>query len=159
MRNGPERSHKSGPAFSKSGVRRVAGSGLRCVMENQVINARTVLAVNDLAVSVAYFIDKLGFERDFAVPGWEFLSFGNFQVILGEFPDAMPARDLGEHAFTAYARVRDVDALYADLKARGADFAEEPPYTEPWGMREILVVTPDGHTIKYGQTVRPDGDE
>ena len=125
-------------------------------MENQVINARTVLAVNDLAISAAYFIDKLGFERDFAVPGWEFLSFGNFQVILGEFPDEMPARDLGQHAFTAYARVRDVDALYADLKARGADFAEEPPYTEPWGMREILVVTPDGHKIKYGQIVQPD---
>jgi len=85
-------------------------------MENQVINARTVLAVNDLAISAAYFIDKLGFERDFAFPGWDFLSFGKSQVILGEFPGAMPARDLGEHAFAAYARVRDVDSLYADLR-------------------------------------------
>jgi len=126
-------------------------------MEKQVINARTVLAVNDLAVSAAYFIDKLGFERDFAVPGWEFLSFGNFQVILSVFPDAIPARDLGDHAFAAYARVRDVDALYADLKARGADFAQEPPYTEPWGMRQFSVLTPDGHKIAYGQTVGPDG--
>ena len=128
-------------------------------MENQVINARTVLAVNDLAVSAAYFIDKLGFERDFAVPGWAFLSFGNFQVILGEWPDAMPARDTGDHSFVAYARVRDVDALYADLKARGAIFGEEPPHTLPWGMREFLVVTPDGHRIRYGQTVGPDGDD
>ena len=124
-------------------------------MEKQVINARPVLVVNDLAVSAAYFIDKLGFERDFAVPGREFLSFGNFQVILHEFPDAMPARATGAHAFAAYARVRDVDALYADLKARGADFGEEP-HSWPWGMREFLVVTPDGHRIRYGQTVGPD---
>jgi hypothetical protein len=55
--------------------------------------------------------------------------------------------------------VRDVFSISADIKARGAVFSEEPPYTEPWGMREILVVTPDGHTIKYGQTVGPDGDE
>ncbi len=128
-------------------------------MKNQVINARTVLAVNDLAISAAYFIDKLGFERDFGVPGWEFLSFGNFQVILGEFPDALPARDTGAHSNAAYARVRDVDTLYADLKARGALFGEEPPHTLPWGMREFLVVTPDGHRIRYGQTVGPDGDE
>jgi len=128
-------------------------------MEKQVINARPVLAVNDLAISAAYFIDKLGFERDFAVPGREFLSFGNFQIILCEFPDAMPARDTGAHSYAAYARVRDVDALYADLKARGANFGEEPPHDWPWGMREILVVTPDGHRIRYGQTVGPDSDE
>lgn len=124
-------------------------------MKNQVINARTVLAVSDLAISAAYFIDKLGFERDFAVPRPEFVSFGNFEVIPVESRDAMPACDTGAHAFAAYARVRDVDSLYADLKSRGADFVEEPPRTWPWGMREILVITPDGHTIRFGQTSDP----
>jgi len=128
-------------------------------MKDQIINSRHVFTVHDLAVSVAYFIDKLGFERDFGVPGWEFLSFGNLQVILCVFPDEMPARDLGQHAFAVYARVRDVDALYADLEARGADFADGPPYTEPWGVRQFVVVTPDGHKIGYAQQVRPHGDE
>ncbi|HLA95345.1 MAG TPA: hypothetical protein VK612_06470 [Pyrinomonadaceae bacterium] len=61
-------------------------------MIRKVVHTRHVLAVKDLSVSAAYFIDKLGFDLDFTVPGWEFLSFGDFKVMLGECPDAMWAQ-------------------------------------------------------------------
>jgi hypothetical protein len=57
--------------------------------ERKVVHTRHVLAVKDLAIEAAYYIDKLGFERDFTAPGWEFLSFGDFKVMLGECADEM----------------------------------------------------------------------
>jgi len=63
--------------------------------ERRVIHTRHVLSVKDLAVEAAYYIDKLGFERDFTAPGWEFLSFGTFKVMLGECADEMTAEATG----------------------------------------------------------------
>ena len=52
--------------------------------ERKVVHTRHVLAVKDLKVAADHFVDKLGFDRDFTAPGWEFLSFGIFKVMLGE---------------------------------------------------------------------------
>lgn len=114
-----------------------------------VVHTRHVLAVRNLAVSAGYFRDQLGFARDFTVPGWEFLSLGGFKVMLGECADAMPARDTGDHSYFAHVLVDDVDALAADLRARGADLLWGPK-DQPWGLREVGVVTPDGHRIVFG---------
>jgi hypothetical protein len=37
--------------------------------QRKLIHSRHVLAVKDLTVSAAYFVDKLGFDRDFTAPG------------------------------------------------------------------------------------------
>src|SRR5436190_198255 len=63
--------------------------------DRTVVRTRHVLAVKDLAVEAAYYIDKLGFERDFTAPGWEFLSFGDFKVMLGECADDLSAVQRG----------------------------------------------------------------
>lgn len=52
--------------------------------ERKVVHTRHVLAAKDLKIETDYYIDKLGFDRDFTAPGWEFLSFGDFKVMLGE---------------------------------------------------------------------------
>ena len=107
-----------------------------------------------MADSASYFIDKLGFERDFTVPGWEFLSFGDFKVMLGECSDAMWARDTGDHSYFAYALVENVDKVYDEFKSNGADFIQSPPADKPWGLREFGVITPDGHRIMFGQEIQ-----
>ena len=122
--------------------------------ERKVIHTRHVLAVKNLADSASYFIDKLGFERDFTVPGWEFLSFGDFKVMLGECSDAMWARDTGDHSYFAYALVENVDKVYDEFKSNGADFIQSPPADKPWGLREFGVITPDGHRIMFGQEIQ-----
>lgn len=48
--------------------------------------------------------------------------------------------------------MRDVDAVYAELKARGAN-APKPPETWPYGMRDFDVFDPDGNQITYGMGV------
>jgi uncharacterized glyoxalase superfamily protein PhnB len=118
----------------------------------QVIHTRHVLAVQDLGVSGPYFMEVLGFQRDFEVEGWEFLSLGNFKVMLGECRDAMPAHQTGDHSYFAHVLVEDVDALYRAYQERGAVFLF-PAEDKPWGLREFGVRTPDGHRMVFGQPI------
>ncbi|HEX2640809.1 MAG TPA: VOC family protein [Pyrinomonadaceae bacterium] len=121
--------------------------------ERKVVHTRHVLAVKDLAVSAEYFVDKLGFDRDFTAPGWEFLSFGIFKVMLGECTDAMWARETGDHSYFAHVFVENVDEVFAEFKSNGAELTSAPT-NKPWGLREFGVSTPDGHRIVFGQQIR-----
>lgn len=121
-------------------------------MERKVVHTRHVLAVRDLAVSAAYFKENLGFDLDFVVPGWEFLSFGDFKVMLGECSDALWARETGDHSYFAHVLVENVDEVYAEFTNRGAKIIS-PIEDKPWEIREFCVVTPDGHRIVYGQLI------
>jgi aspartate racemase len=114
---------------------------------------RSVLAVRDLRASTAYYVDVLGFTRDFGdgTDGWSFLSRDGFKVMLGECPDA---RDMGNHSWFAYITVGGIDALHRELVERGATVIAGP-VTEPWGMREFGIRTPDGHRIRFGEPVEP----
>jgi uncharacterized glyoxalase superfamily protein PhnB len=51
---------------------------------------------------------------------------------------------------SAYVYVDDADALYADLRAKGADVQGEP-VSQPWGLREFLVLDLEGNRITFGQ--------
>lgn len=117
---------------------------------------RCVLAVRDLAASTQFYTSVLGFTRDFGdgSDGWSFLSRGEFRVMLGECPDAMPAGELGDHSWFAYVTVEDIDALAAELLGKGTELLT-PLATKPWGMREFTLRTPDGHRIAFGQPVAP----
>ena len=118
----------------------------------KIVHTRHVLAVKDLAVETAYYIDKLGFDRDFTAPGWEFLSFGEFKVMLGECADEMTAEATGNHSWFAHALIENVNEVYAELIERGANILS-PIADQPWGIREFSIVTPDGHRIVYGQLI------
>ncbi len=120
--------------------------------ERKVVHTRHVLAVKDLKLETSYFIDKLGFERDFTAPGWEFLSFGDFKVMLGECADEMTAEATGNHSWFAHALVENVDDVYQELLDRGAKILS-PIADKPWGIRDFTVVTPDGHRIVFGQLI------
>ena len=119
-----------------------------------VIHTRHVLAVKDLEVSTRYFREQLGFQRDFTVPGWEFLSLGGFRVMLGECRDAMAASATGDHSYFAHVLVKEVDDLFHVCQQRGATILF-PVADKPWGLREFGVVTPDGHRICFGQEMDP----
>ncbi len=120
--------------------------------ERKVVHTRHVLAVKDLKLETSYYIDKLGFERDFTAPGWEFLSFGDFKVMLRECADEMTAEATGNHSWFAHAVVENVDEVYQELLDRGAKILS-PIADKPWGIRDFTVVTPDGHRIVWGQLV------
>ena len=118
----------------------------------KVVHTRHVLAVKDVRVEANYYIDKLGFVRDFTAPGWEFLSFGDFKVMLGECADEMTAEETGNHSWFAHALIENVDEVYAEFTDRGAQILS-PIGNRPWGIRDFSVVTPDGHRMTFGQLI------
>ena len=120
--------------------------------DRKVVQTRHVLAVRDLRVAADYFKDKLAFEIDFTAPGWEFLSFGEFKVMLGECSEEMTAEESGNHSYFAHVLVENVDELFIEFKENGVEFTQTVA-NKPWGLREFSVRTPDGHRLTYGQLI------
>ncbi len=121
-------------------------------MTRKVVHTRHVLAVKDLTAAADYFKSKLGFDLDFTSPGWEFLSFGDFKVMLGECSDEMTAEATGNHSWFAHCLVENVDEVYAEFNERGAAILSRIA-NKPWGIRDFTVITPDGHRIVFGQVI------
>ncbi len=119
---------------------------------SRLTDTRSVLAVRDLDVSTRFYIDVLGFSRDFGdgSDGWSFLSRDAFKVMLGHCPDAVPASEVGDHSWFVFVLVQGVDDLHREVAGKGATILSAPK-TEPWGLREFVIRTPDGHRIKFGE--------
>jgi uncharacterized glyoxalase superfamily protein PhnB len=116
----------------------------------ELTHMRSVLAVKDLPVSIVFYCEKLGFTIDFEVDGWCFLSRDGIQLMLGHCPDEVPASQINDHAYFAYIGVQGIDELHEEFRTRGLTSLPAPE-SKPWGMREFMVTTPDGHRIMFGQ--------
>ena len=109
--------------------------------------------MRDLKVSTRYYVDVLGFSKDpIDADGWSFLTRDNFRVMLGECRNEKPASELGDHSYFAYWNVDDVDQFYQEISAKGALVASAPS-NKPWGLREFVLRTPDGHRITCGGVI------
>lgn len=119
----------------------------------QIQRSNFVLAVPDVVASARYYQDVLGFTvHDMGDEGWRMLIRDSCCIMIGDCPNAIPPRELGDHSYFAYLVVADIDALHAEFQGKGAQIPC-PPVTEAWGMREFSVQTPDGHRIMFGQRV------
>ena len=105
-----------------------------------------------LARSVRFYVDQLGFEEDFQVEGWAFLSRGACQLRLGHCPDAVPMSKAQDHSWFAYLHVDDAQAMYREVLEKGVEIWL-PLADRPWGQREFAIVTPDGHRLVVGQVL------
>lgn len=113
-----------------------------------------VLAVHDLAAETTYFIDVLGFSREWRDPGnWEGLIRDGVRVHLGRCPGSIPAAELGDHSYFGYFATEDVDALASEFFAAGAAISS-PPADKPWGWREMAIATPEGHRMMFAQRLK-----
>jgi catechol 2,3-dioxygenase-like lactoylglutathione lyase family enzyme len=116
----------------------------------EITGSTFVLAVNDLNASTRFYVDKLGFDIDFEVPGWSFLSRGACWLRIGDCPDAVPMSKAQDHSWFAYLHVTDAAGLFRSLQSAGVEIWH-PLKDTPWGMREFAIVTPDGHRIVFGE--------
>jgi hypothetical protein len=96
--------------------------------------------VNSLAVSLDYYLTKLGFRKNWEWPGFASVSRGKATIFLCEGGQGRPGMWMSIF-------LDDVDALYAEYKERGAMIVE-PPMNFPRGHRELLVTDPDGHRLR-----------
>lgn len=117
-----------------------------------ILRNHYVLAVPDMKATARFFKDILGFEEVFHGGGWIFMERDRCRIMLGECPDAIAPKDLGDHSYFAYWVVDDVDAYCAEIRARAPGMTLEPQ-DQPWGMREVSIKTPDGHRLHLGQDI------
>lgn len=113
--------------------------------------------VPDLDAAVRFFRDLLGFEvhvyrdADYAYVEREGCAVRLRQNI-GD--DGAPP---GNRRFAYYIDVRDVDALYAELKPKLDALPKgdvHGPADKPYGQRELLILAPDGNVFAFGHVIR-----
>lgn len=81
------------------------------------------MAVKDLPRAVAFYRDQLGLEFLFQVPpGLAFFNCDGVRLMIEVPPD----KEFAHPGSILYFTVADIDASYAELKARGVDFRDEP---------------------------------
>lgn len=114
-----------------------------------------VLLVADLDVAVAYYRDRLGFRC--AVyghpPNFAVVDRDEATILLALADDPgrlVPHWHIVDKMWNAFIRVDDVDAIYEEVRQRGAGI-DYGPYDAPSGFREFGVQDPDGHDIAFGQ--------
>ena len=116
-----------------------------------------VLLVADLRRSVDYFSNGLGFEcHVFGDPpnfGTAVRDAAVILIALSDQPERLvPHWQIVDKMWDAYIRVDDVEAVYAEVKLRGASI-DYTIYNAPHGFREFGVQDPDGHDIAFGQRI------
>ncbi len=118
-----------------------------------------ILAVRDVAASADFYKSKLGFTLDFSMPGpdgtpvFAGVSLGSSPFGLGLDPEL---QDRGRGVvFMVYVPDEvDLDAYYADVKARGTEIAQEIA-DQYWGDRTFRVLDPDGYVVDLCKTTKP----
>ena len=111
----------------------------------------TILAVEDLGISRRFYMDQMGFEEYLRTGGWSFLKRGSLRLRIGHCPGIVPISKCKDHSLIVQAVVDDVDAVHAELKAKGVDVSA--PENKPWGQREFGVLTLDGHRFMFSQSL------
>jgi len=117
-------------------------------------DATAILTVSDIAGSLAYYRDVLGFAVTF--------QYGEPTYYAGLCRDNVSLHLRAGKAKTHWIPgngaiaifVKDVDARYRELIARGAK-APKPPQNYAYGMRDFIVSDPDGNELTFGMEAKP----
>jgi catechol 2,3-dioxygenase-like lactoylglutathione lyase family enzyme len=102
------------------------------------------LPLDDVPAGVAYYRDVLGFSVNYQQHDLGVMDRDGVRLLL----IARTGRHTG--IGSAYVYVENADALYAELRAKGAN-VEAEPVSRPWGLREFRVFDPEGNEITFGQ--------
>ncbi len=106
------------------------------------------LPVSDVARSVAFYSDQLGFTVEVVTQGFALLRRGEGTI-------GLMRSDLSSWSAEARNKVHlelstdDLDGLYAELLAKGVAFAK-PPHDTPW-ERSLAMRDPDGYRVEIQQ--------
>jgi len=113
-----------------------------------MVGAATVFVVADIAKSAKHYRDVLGFTITFeyGTPTF-YVCLCRDEVALHLLSASQTRRLPGNGGICAF--VRDVDAVHAELAARGARIAK-PPQDYDYDMRDFDLVDPDGNQLTFG---------
>lgn len=111
--------------------------------------------VPDLDQALAFFTDVLGFRVCVRMDDYAYIERDaiGIRLLQNHGADGAPP---GNRRFAYYIDVRDVDALYAELKPKLDTLPQgdvHGPADKSYGQRELLVLAPDGNLLAFGQAI------
>jgi predicted enzyme related to lactoylglutathione lyase len=107
-----------------------------------------ILSVKDMAVSLRYYVDVLGFKNaDWGDGTFTSVNRDTAGIYLCQGGQGRPGT-------WVWIGVEDVAALYEEYKASGARIRCAPE-NFPWAY-EMKVEDPDGHVLRFGSDPRSD---
>jgi uncharacterized glyoxalase superfamily protein PhnB len=116
-----------------------------------------LLMVKEMARSIAFYRDGLGFEIAGEAKGdegevfWCRVARGGASVMLQQAcAEDGPVEGRGR-GVALYVMCEDVDALYAEWKKRGVRM--NAPTAAPYGMKQLKVQEPDGYDLWFESPV------
>lgn len=110
---------------------------------NDFEEATPILNVKDIAASIEYYVNKLGFEKKWDwgdPPTFASVGRGKVEIFLCQGAQGQPGMWMSIF-------MKDVDALYEEYKKSDA-IIREPPVNFPWETREMLVEDLDEHRFR-----------
>ncbi len=129
---------------------------------------RPILCVANVARSIAYYVESLGFrigwrwsdtEQRFLEPQeagestFALVCRGQVQFMLSQNSQGAAGVWLHLDVLTA----EQIDSLHSEWLSGGAVIVE-PPALRPWGMYEMRVRDLDGHMLRVSATPRKEGE-
>ena len=116
-----------------------------------------ILLVRDVVASANYFRDAVGFDHDKlwgSPPDFCICHRDGHHLMLASADPAQlkPHWRIRDKMWNAYFWVDDADAMYAELRGRGARIDYEL-CTQPYGVREFGIQDLDDHDIAFGQVL------
>lgn len=104
--------------------------------------AAPILSVRNMAVSVRYYVDVLGFRNaEWGTADFTSVNRDSAGIYLCQGGQGGPGT-------WAWVGVEDVAALHEEYQASGARIRREPT-NFPWAL-EMQVEDPDGHVLRFG---------
>jgi catechol 2,3-dioxygenase-like lactoylglutathione lyase family enzyme len=123
--------------------------------QNNFIQITPFMNVQDIKSALQFFTDILGFKVLFRnEPYYAYIEREGCGIRILESTEAT----YGGRDFAYYIDVRDVDALYAELKPKLDTLPPKDvvgPKNQGYGQRELLVRVPDGNVMAFGQAIKP----
>ena len=112
--------------------------------------------VKDLQVSIAYYVERLGFQVEFQGPADDVYYAGVSRDGIGIMlkaitPDVLPQPNHTRHEWArwdAYVYTLDPDTLFDEFRQRGASFVKELSFIDDglWGFE---VTDADGYVLAF----------
>ncbi len=111
-------------------------------------HANPILNVANLARSVRYYVDILGFSNaEWGGDDFTCVTRDGASIYLSE-------GDQGQPGTWVWLGVEDTEALYDEYSQSGATILQ-PPENFPWAC-EMKVGDPDGHVLRFGSDPKDD---
>jgi predicted enzyme related to lactoylglutathione lyase len=126
----------------------------------RLTGSSAVLLVADIERSAEYYRDRLGFTCELHGDPPDFIVARRDEAIIlmalcDDAERIVPNWRIVDNVWNVYIRVDDVDAIYDEVRRRGAPI-DYTLYDAPSGFREFGVQDPDGHDIAIGQPIEHD---